>query len=428
MKYRVSVLLVTGMLLLFLASFFLPAPQAAENSENRTMATFRMVLYPEKGSVVYHNSPVERLDAALSDQFPFRESMVRRYLRIFNAFENLSFSLAARLTAPQEKQYSLHALGNYVSIADTGYITAFPAVKALDAAYVRSHVQQLEVLHQSYPDLRTYVYFVSQAYDTSWFDRFIGTKTADHYGDILSVLPAYVKSDHLVYRDLDDYTDLHYRTDHHWNHRGAQRGYEDVFAMLQQDFPLGEIRIPKAENPVSQIYDFVYRGSYGKSLGSLYTGTYDDFSFYEYDLPVRETAVLNPETYEEIPVAAMGLQEDYRVGTINKALSTDHYISMYGTAVDEAGNRYADSSYPFIIHNCEGCGSNLLICGDSLARPLRDLLASHFDTTVYIDYRILSQFPIDRIIEKYQIDALLICSNSTMWSSEEYMFMFEEAG
>ena len=101
---------------------------------------------------------------------------------------------------------------------------------------------------------------------------------------------------------------------------------------------------------------------------------------------------------------------------------------MYGTAVDEAGNRYADSSYPFIIHNCEGCGSNLLICGDSLARPLRDLLASHFDTTVYIDYRILSQFPIDRIIEKYQIDALLICSNSTMWSSEEYMFMFEEAG
>ena len=77
MKYKSSVIIAFAVLLIFLGTYFLPFLKSA-NTENRTLATFGMVVRPEKDSVVYRDSPAERLDAALSDQFAFREAAVNR--------------------------------------------------------------------------------------------------------------------------------------------------------------------------------------------------------------------------------------------------------------------------------------------------------------------------------------------------------------
>lgn len=195
--------------------------------------------------------------------------------------------------------------------------------------------------------------------------------------------------------------------------------------MIGKDIDLGKILIPEAENEVSKTFDFVYLGSYGQSLGKLYDKRYDDFSFYEYDFPQRQLAILNPHTMEEIEASKIGLYDEYRSGEIDKDIGRDHYIALYGIARDQEGKEYIDSTSAYIIRNQEGNGKNLMICGDSYSRALRDPLASHFDTTVYLDYRILSSVSIDDIIEKYHIDALLISSNANMWNSEEYLFKFK---
>ncbi len=424
MKYRSSTMIVFALLILLLCSFFVPSLKM-ESSENRSMATFDMVIHPEPESITYRKSPVERLDAALSDQFPFREKLVKSYLGIFNTSEAIASSAVKSIMPKAENQYSLTAIGKYQMIEDTNYITEFPPTNPMNPDIVSLHVNQIERLHKEFPDLKFYVYFVSQAYDMPWWENYIGTKTADHYQQILDAIPSYVRCDHLVYRDLDDYMDMHYKTDHHWNHRGAQRGYEDIYTMMNKDFQMGDLLVPLSENRVSETYDFVYLGSYGRGLGELYKGGYDSFSFYEYDYPEETYAIFNSETHEEIEAVCMGIYDRYRKGKINKDIDTDHYITMYHIAIGVDGVWYAEQ-YPYIIRNTAGNGRNLLICGDSYNRAIRDLLASNFSTLVYVDYRVLKDNPIDDLIKRYNIDTLLISSHKSMWSTEEYMFTFEE--
>ncbi len=383
-----------------------------------------MIFNPKKDSVVYHNSPVERLNAALSDQFLFREFLVKKFLKLFNKSENLSIKLAQKLKR-KRPQFMLHAVGSYELIGDTNYITVYPSTAPMDKNLVQKHVEQIDYLHTKYPDLKFYVYYVSQAFDTSWISKYIGGVAADHYQEIVDAIPNYVKSSHLVYQDLDEYMNLHYKTDHHWNHRGARKGYENIYAMMCKDIDLGVLRLPESENMVSQTYDFVYLGSYGKALGELYKGGYDAFSFYEYNLPQRKLAILDLNTLEEIEAIKIGLYDEYRAGKINKKINEDHYITMYGTARDVNGNSMVEKGL-YIIRNSEGNGRNLLICGDSYNRAIRDVLASHFDTTVYFDYRLLSRIPVDYVIERYGIDVLLISSHTSMWDSEQYFFTFRE--
>ena len=423
MKHKSSAVIVLVILLLCAVSYLFPSLKE-ENSENRTLATFHMVLQPQKDSVVYHESPVERLDAALSDQFPFRETVVKRYLSLFNASENCSYSAIKLFSKKQDNQYVLHPIGNYGLIEDTGYITDYPSTNPFDADAVQNRVEQLAYIHKEYPDIKLYTYYVSQAYDMPWFNNYLGTPAADHYQEIAGAVPDYVRTGHLVYRDLEDYMNVHYKTDHHWNHRGAQRGYEDIYAMMSNDFELGEMRKPINECRITETFDFAFTGSYGMSLGELYEDGYDEFSFYEYDFPDREGAVIDPDTLDEIKVAKICLYDEYQTGGINTAKGINHYIILYGYAREPGGNGYCDEEYPFIIKNSGGNGMNLLITGDSHSRAIRDLLASHFDTTVYLDYRTLSKVPIDYIIEQYDIDVLLISSNSSMWASDEYAFVF----
>ena len=424
MKHKSSVVIVFGILLLFLGSYLFPQLKQ-KNSENRTMATFRMVLFPEKDSLVYHDSPVERLDAALSDQFPFRETVVKQYLKFFNASENLTYSIVRSFTGKRDNQYTLHAIGSYEEIEDTGYITVFPDIEPLVPSIVQKRIEQIEKIHDRFPDVKLYTYYVTQAYDTDWFDDYIGTSAADHFQEISDALPDYVTGGHLTYTDLSDYMDIHYKSDHHMNHRGVRRCYEDLYGMMSRDMDLGPMYEPVAENDISEKYGFSYLGSYGRALGDLYDG-YDDFSFYTYDLPERETAVIDPATMEEIELEKIGLYDDYLKGDYSKKPDADHYILMYGTAVGKDGKTYSDSGFPYVIRNSNGNGKNLLITGDSYDRAIRDPLAAHFDTTVYLDYRTLSSVPIDEIIEKYDIDVVLISSHVSMWNTEDYLFTFSE--
>lgn len=81
MKTRIiTVIIPVLLLLLFLVTIIGIRP--IENFENRTLATFGMVLNPEERSVVYKDSALERFEEALKDQFSFRQEAITTYLRI----------------------------------------------------------------------------------------------------------------------------------------------------------------------------------------------------------------------------------------------------------------------------------------------------------------------------------------------------------
>ena len=425
MKHKSGTVSLLVLLVLCLITYMFPSIKMT-SSENRTLASFSMVFKPDPDSIVYRDTPSERLDAALSDQFAFREMVVNGYMSLFNNLESFMRTIFSPLNKKDDLQYTLHPIGNYSLIEDSKYITICPSTEPMNKEIVEKRVEQLELIHKKYPNMRFYTYYVSQAYDTTWFNSYIGASAADHYQEIVDAVPDYVKTGHLIYDNLNDYMNVHYKTDHHWNHRGSRRGYENIYSLMNKDFKLGDMLIPTRENNISASYDFGFLGSYGKSLGDLYNGGYDSFSFYEYSYPEKDMFILDTEQLKEIQVSELGVYDEYNNGSVDKTIGVNHYSELYGKARDETGNYYYDEWCPFIIKNKNGNGKNLLLCGDSYSRAIRDQLASHFDTTFYFDYRICSKIPIDYIIEQYDINVLLISSQTNMWEGEKFLFTFME--
>ena len=186
------------------------------------------------------------------------------------------------------------------------------------------------------------------------------------------------------------------------------------------------MKYPIREWNFSELYGVEYRGSRANKLKDTYDG-WDEFLVYEYDLGARETFVLKPgDLSNEIPVE-LTLMSRYKTGNINKNKYYDHYIQFYGSAIDLSNPKttYADAGHVFVIKNDNGAAHNILMVGDSTQRAYRDVIASHFGTAVYLDYRIMAQVPVDVLIDTYDIDVLMVGGlYGCYWLSSGCVFNF----
>lgn len=331
----------------------------------------------------------------------------------------------ARLAQSPVRNYTYTSIGTFALINGTDYVGQKPTKSTTSPTAVGKHVEQYEKLLAKYPNLKFYSYFVTQIQDTPWFYEFYGPYD-DRHELIAQYLPEYVTVGRLTFKDFADYQACYYKSDHHWAHKGSERGYQDVYAMMADDLDLSPMKYPIKTWNFSELYGVQYRGSRASKLREAYE-SYDEFIVYEYDLGERETFVVLPDNYtQEIPVK-MGLWEYYKVGDIDKGRYFDHYINFYGRSYDSTGKQYADSESLFVIKNNNGAEHNLLLVCDSTQRPYRDVLGSHFKTLVTLDYRILTKVPIDYLIEKYEIDTILCGGQTFAWSgSNSYLFKFSD--
>lgn len=340
----------------------------------------------------------------------------------FNKYPGYGF---ARLNSFPANQYEYSNIGSFALYNGTDYVGAKPSKSATTENAVQRHIDQYEKLLAEYPDLKFYSYFVTQIQDTPWFTEFYGSYP-DKHETAAQYLPEYVTVGRLTFKDFADYQACYYKSDHHWGHKGSERGYQDVYNMMAEALDLSPMKYPIKTWNFSELNGVEYRGSRANSLRDAYSA-YDEFIAYEYDLGERETFVLTVDNYtKEIPVT-MGLWEKYKVGDINKSKYFDHYINFYGRSYDSTGKQYADSESLFVIKNNNGAEHSLLMVCDSTQRPYRDVLGSHFKNVVTLDYRIMTRVPVDYLIEKYDIDTILCGGQTFAWSgSNQYMFKFSD--
>ena len=331
----------------------------------------------------------------------------------------------ARLNTFPDRQYEYSNIGSFALYNGTDYVGAKPSKGGASQKNVQKHVDQYEALLDVYPNLKFYSYFVTQIQDTPWFTNFYGAYP-DKHELIAQYLPEYVDVARLTFKDFADYQACYYKSDHHWAYKGSERGYQDVYNMMSKKLDLSPMKYPIKTWNFSELNGVQYRGSRANNLRDSYT-SYDEFIAYEYELGERTTFVLDPKNYtKEIPVT-MGLWERYKVGNINKSKYYDHYICFYGHSYDATGKEYADSAYCFVIKNANGAAHSLLMVCDSTQRPYRDVLGSHFKNVVTLDYRIMTQVPVDYLIDTYDIDVILCGGQTFAWSgSNSYLFSFSE--
>lgn len=458
MKTRCSVFLLLVIEIICCVSYFFHESMETSELENRTLMSFDMVINPPpKDSIVYKANASERFEGALKDQFFGRDWVSIHYANytalLENAYSYFKRAVAVafnqqpyhaennngskrvdydrwptyglpRLNAFPSQEYSLTKIGNLFRFNDTDYIFDGPIVNSPDKIQLDAHAKQIEHIHELYPNIKFYSYFVSSLNSTKWFDEELGYDTPDYFESIAQAMPEYMKVKRLIYKDEAGYKDMFYKSDHHWCYEGFMQGYKDIYNMINEDFMnLSPCKEPDRIWNFSALYGVEYRGSRAHNLQKLYDG-YDEFIVPEYDLGNRSCYSIDLKTGKETPVT-LCLWDKYKAGKITKDRYYDHYIRFYYSAFDDDGNNLSNEYY--LIRN-EGVntGHNLLLVTDSTGRAMRDVLGSHFDSEIYLDYRNMKHVKVDEIIEKYNIDTIVMNGLGAVWTGKEYRFHFTD--
>ena len=200
--------------------------------------------------------------------------------------------------------------------------------------------------------------------------------------------------------------------------------YRDIYDMISKDIAISMYKKPIKEWNFTDLLGIQFRGFEARRLKEKYTG-WDKFIVFEYDLGNRQTSVLDLKTLKEIP-ATFTLFENYKKGNISFDRYYNHYSHFHGDALLENKTRVEDNEYIYIIRNNITTGHNLLFVTDSTGTAVRDLLGTHFDTLVYLDYRIMPKIDIDYIIDRYKIDIILFNGFGSTLIKNKYTFRFSD--
>ena len=195
--------------------------------------------------------------------------------------------------------------------------------------------------------------------------------------------------DHLKFSTYAQFCEYFYQTDHHWNYKASYQGYMDIVRML-----LGDDE-PLLTPDDTVVTDAVFQGSFAKQQKNPVSE--EVFTFYRFDhLPVFSIYVNGKRR------ASFGNMKAYLNGKYSTDLYTDHYSQVYG-------------GFPaqIVYETNREEKKNLLVICNSYAAPLRPLLASHYNKTVFITpsfYRdeFDRNFSVGAAVEEYDADQILL--------------------
>ena len=298
--------------------------------------------------------------------------------------------------APAKHSYKLEPVGNRYRIQGTDYLTLYPWME--NEAYkkaIRVKTNQINEMAEKFPDVHIYIYYMTKAEDLNWFNESEQVTNYDYAEYIQSRLSDQVTFRKMVFSDLEDYMEASYKTDHHYNHKGAHRAYTEIHEMIAQDFDLSPIKEPIKEHNFG---DLQWTGSTGKSAGVKVDP--DVFQAYEYDLGSYQSSLDNkPFTSNRLSM--------FSRGNIDRSPSKDQYAAFYAST-----NRH------LVKHEFEENEHSILFISDSNNRPMRDVLASHFKTMIMLEYTAMNNFDLDEIIKQNDIDIVLIAAQNRYWTDE----------
>ena len=297
------------------------------------------------------------------------------------------FAGAAAADDAPEGYTHLRATENVFFFGDQGYQVEYrydTEGKFRDriAQYVNNYNEFL-----SGDDVDVWLYFINNS------------RSMDFTEDLSLPNPVYTRlcemltcADHTACLEIDSfetYMSYFYQTDHHWNHRGSQKGYEDVIRwMLEGEEPY---------QPVEEVaFDVKYNGSYSQRTGI--NNATEPFTVYRYDLPEKASYVMGKKK-------TVGRQELYFAGKYKKDDKAPHWANFYGGDIGEL-------VYDTGLEDRE----NLLILCNSYGASVRELISSHFHKTYVVDMREYmnttgKSMKIREYLRNNQIDKVLILAD-----------------
>lgn len=326
------------------------------------------------------------VDDALSDQV----NLASYYKRIYNlARTQTLWPAVAAISKSHPDRYI-----SYGSIRLLGgeYLVYSPSVMDYLTNSLDARIDNYNKTFARLPDTEFYIYQVGT---DSTVDLETGERVPvyEYLRDRLE-LPA-DRVARFVVDGFETYSDLFYRTDHHWNHRGSYRGYLDVLELLGVEddplAPLEEVTLPGR-----------FTGSKVSTAGAA--GIWETAAMYRFDFPAL--------TFRRNGSDA----EDY--GAQSLFLSGQGGDPTYGGI-------YGGDDGEVIISGGKPGGENILLIGESYDNALLKLLACHFDSLYAVDLRNYSawmgeDFQLSAYLEEHSIDKVLLIGSVSYFTMDTF--------
>lgn len=357
------------------------------------LGSLALTLFRPKDINYYENRPAKQMPAfspedylscsfqdeselALADQLPLAQGLKKLY-------NTVNYGLLNALTRMMISVYpeGYYCRGKVMVHGDTIVYTPVPLAPRLE--YCEAYIANLNAAIAANPGTEFFVYYVMMDYDL----YFSSGENLGQYALLLEGVN--IESGNIScfeLRSFEDFSEYFHKTEHHWNHKGAYKGYLELLSLLRSDEeplrPLSEYRFPVPGNGMKATQN---------GLGHML----ESYSVYLFEYP------------------DFGIDFGYVKTEPDESLQSYTY-SFYGP----------DAACAVLDTGSEGTGKILLI-GDSFDNALLKLLASHYDETHTVDLRAYTAeygetFNITEYIEANSIDQVLYMGGASFFDNEQF--------
>jgi hypothetical protein len=325
-----------------------------------------------------------KFDNAAIDQFPFRIHLIMFSKTMDLQLIKFVYQFSKDHAIPADMTSDL-----YIFLEQNALIPAPQTLDDISFSIIDDRIENYHAISTLYPDINVYVYLIETIQSsplhplTKYFPYADNGRAYDYFKSSIS---DQITVGAMRIEDVDDHVKYFYRTDHHWNTIGIIKGYNDIFNLLSKNYQ----NIPERLTPSAMITfpEIEFLGTYARR--SLYPIHGDAFIGFEADFP---SCIVKDQGIEGV----FDKREEYLAGNY----LTTPYISHYGL--------YFGSQKGLLEYDCEtDTEQNILILGDSYARPLISLLASQYHHTYFLDLRVDDGFVLSEFFKQHSVDDLLI--------------------
>lgn len=202
---------------------------------------------------------------------------------------------------------------------------------------------------------------------------------------------------------------MYFKTDHHWNMRGAFFGYQTLIQVIGEDFPIHKDLMKKENYTFYCEKEKTIIGSWNRNLHMLVPANEDYPCYYQPnkfsfdDMVIYKGEMKKQNLFPFNEYYAIGLRK-------NEAFIEYH---------DAYANNYAELN---ILNKNEKNGLNVLLIKDSYANPIIPHIALHFTKTTVFDPRYDKKRSVLDLINNREFDLVIILYNSNNLKGSMYLF------
>lgn len=335
------------------------------------------------------------LESAASDQIPFRLSLasLARFVERSQIKAIYSFLPDPAFPASLGVDYLL-ARGN-------GQVYLQPPAiwDELRRERVEDRIKNYRDLIGRFPEVNFYIFYLERMAYAPYNPMnpyFPQADKGQSFKYFLANKPDELQVSWMRLNNLDEHREKFFRTDHHWNIRGAWTAYEIIYEMLSAYQP--DISPALDFKGFKEISGLEFCGSYARR--TLYPCDPDIFEYIDIELPPHETFVNGIKM-------DYGNKRAYFNGDFSKDRYAEHYAEFYGYVTPLVEYNYENSS-----------GRNLLIIGGSYTQSMQELIAAHYDKTFVVDLRDYENFLLGDFLQQYDIQDVLVIGDVIVYLNE----------